>query len=143
MSLEVFSPAQTLLIVQTTAIHHWSFLPFFLFFFTLEFKKNFAVPSVLFYVLFCSILFSFQICFLLFLFSYYSILSSSPYVLLLFNLFSFLLFVIFESPLSYLFSIYFIASVFFFKHLLLVRILWYSCYLFPSSLLFFPLFSHC
>ena len=37
----------------------------FLFFFTLEFKKLFffSVSSVLFFVLFCSILFSFQICF--------------------------------------------------------------------------------
>ena len=88
--------------------------PLFLYFFVLEFRNLFlSVPSVLSYVLFCSlscpsfysfllfvllpVLFSpslfihFIFCYLFFtlLFSYYSILSASPYVLLLFNLFSF------------------------------------------------------
>ena len=92
VSLEVFSPAQILSIVQTTATRHWFFISsFFLFFFTLKFKRLFFLSS--FYSLLCS--------FLLYLAFFSNLLSfyfSFPitlfclllrYVLLLFNLFSF------------------------------------------------------
>ena len=53
VSLEVFSPAQILLIVQRKAMHHSIFLsPLFLCFFLLEFRSlALYVPSVLFCVL--------------------------------------------------------------------------------------------
>ena len=111
------------------------FLPFFLFFFTLELKNCFFLSS------FCSLLCSFLLYLVFFsnllsfffLFSYYSILSASPYCSITIQSVLFLLFVIFYSPL-YLFSFYFaLASVFFKQLLLLVRTLWYSCYLFPLS----------
>ena len=118
VSLVVFSPAQILLIVQTTAIRHFYISLFwnleicsYLFFSVFFFALYLIHPSILFYSslcpLFCSLalclftLFSdlpfcfiFRSAVLSFLFSYYSILSASPFclilsVLLLFNLFSF------------------------------------------------------
>ena len=95
VSLEVFSTAQILSIVQTTATRHWFFLSsFFLsffFFFTLKFKKLFFLSF--FYSLLCSfpLYLSFFSNLLSFYFSFpitlFCLLLS--YVLLLFNLFSF------------------------------------------------------
>ena len=91
MSLEAFSPAQILLIVQTTAIRHSFFLSsLFSIFFTLEFKKLFFLSSFfsllcsfLLYLAFFSNLLSFDFSFPITLFCLLL-----PYVLLLFNLFS-------------------------------------------------------
>ena len=79
VSLEVFSPAQILLIVQTTAIRHsFFFLPFSLFSSPWN-SKNFFSQFLLFFSVFLSTLscFLFKSPFLSFLFSYYSILSTS------------------------------------------------------------------
>ena len=83
VSLEVFSPAQILLIVQTTDIRHSSFLSsLFSNFFILEFKKllffshYFLFSSEFFLALSC---FLFKSASLLFLFSYYSILLASSF----------------------------------------------------------------
>ena len=92
VSLEVFSPAQILLIMQTTAIRHSFFLSsLFSFFFTLEFKNCFFLSSFgsflcsfLFYLVFFPNLLSFHFSFPITLFCLLL-----PYVLLLFNLFSF------------------------------------------------------
>ena len=107
VSLEVHSPGQFLLIVQTTPLRHSDFSSS-----SFSIFLYFGIPSVLSYVLFCSpsclpfysfllffllpvlfspslfihfifwspLLFSFQICypFFSFFFSYYSILSASP-----------------------------------------------------------------
>ena len=108
MSLEVLSPAEVLLIVQTTAIRHsvFSFCPL-LYFFILEFKN--LLLSVLFCALFYSLsfhpstLFSSSFCFLF---------CSLP--LCLFNLFSNIpYYFIFKSAvLSFLFSYYSILSAY-------------------------------
>ena len=91
MSLEAFSPAQILLIVQTTAIRHSFFLSsLFSIFFTLEFKKLLFLSSFfsllcsfLLYLAFFSNLLSFDFSFPITLFCLLL-----PYVLLLLNLFS-------------------------------------------------------
>ena len=98
VSLEVFSPAQILLIMQTTAIRHSFFLSsLFSFFFTLEFKNCFFSQFLLFFSVFFSTLscFLFESAFLSFLFSYYSILSASPVCSITIQSVLFLLFVIF------------------------------------------------
>ena len=103
VSLEVFSPAQILLIVQTTAIRHSFFLSsLFSIFFTLEFKKLFFSQFLLFFSVFFSTLscFLFESAFLSFLFSYLSILSASPLCSITTQSVLFLLFTIFQSPLS-------------------------------------------
>ena len=100
VSLEVFSAAQILLIVQTQLYVTWLFLsPFFLFFFILEFKNCFYQFRLLFlYSFLLSILFSFQICcpFISLFQLLYPVCFS--HVLLLFNLFSFFLSFIFLEP---------------------------------------------
>ena len=90
VSLEVFSPAQILLIVQKSAIRHsFFFLPFFLFFFTVEFKNCFFSQFLLFFSVFFSAL-SF-----LFKSAVLSFLSASPLCSITIQSALFLLFVIF------------------------------------------------
>ena len=95
VSLEVFSPAQILLIVQTTAIRHsFFFLPYFLFSSPWN-LKTFFLSSFCFFL--CSTLscFLFESAFLSFLFSYYSILCASSLCSITIQSVLFLLFVIF------------------------------------------------
>ena len=119
VSLEVFSPAQILFIVQTIVIRH----SVFLYFFILEFRNLLlSVPSVLFCLLFCSL--------------------ACP------SFYSFLLFFLFPvlfSPSVY--SLYFLISLIIFFSNLLPFLFSFPitlfCLLLPYVLLLFNLFSFC
>ena len=119
VSLEVFSPAQILFIMQTIVIRH----SVFLYFFILEFRNLLlSVPSVLFCLLFCSL--------------------ACP------SFYSFLLFFLFPvlfSPSVY--SLYFLISLIIFFSNLLPFLFSFPitlfCLLLPYVLLLFNLFSFC
>ena len=148
----VFFPAQILLIAQTTLIRYSFFLSsFFLYFFILEYKKTFFFQFLLFfsvfssalYLVFFSILLSFHFSFPNTLFCLLL-----PYVLLLFNLFSFCFSSSFKSLLS---NTYLLSILFLFLFSLNTFLFWWGSYdisvisffsLFPFLLLF-SLFSLC
>ena len=108
--LELFSPAQVLLIEQNTATHcSVFFLPAFYFFFILEFKSLFlSVHSVLFCFLFCSLSCSSFSSFFILL----SVPCSSSPSLFLFFLFSNLSFFFFKSAFLSCFFFYCFSFMF-------------------------------
>ena len=116
------------------------FLPSFLFFSPWNLKNCFFLSSFfsllfsfLLYLAFFSNLLSFDFSFPITLFCLLL-----PYVLLLLNLFS--LYYLSYFKVLYLIPIFHLLCSCLFSFLLLVKILWYSCYLPPSHLLF-PIFS--